>query len=213
MRHVCVTATSDPLKSTFREREREMPAMCVRIRTQKRSEQFQVCVKMCVISICTTHVKLGSSARLHVARSPNPRAEPTRGASTALSVWLYRCASRTTHHTLCIPRALHLHVLSLSLRLSLSLSCRISPPSAHAPPLQHSHTHTQDTHTPRRSSFPIPFSPPLPSPLYPRADHSSSADGARCGAIGCGCTGTLVCGLVAACIALSCIAIAVTFNT
>ena len=187
-----------------------MPAMCVRIRTQKRSERFQVCVKMCAISICTTHVKLGSSARLHVARSPNPRAEPTQGASTALSVWLYRSASRTTHHTLCTAH----YTSTCSLFDSLSLVPHLTSLRPRTPSPTLAHTHTQHTHTPRRSSFPIPlFSPPLPSPLYPRADHSSSADGARCGAIGCGCTGTLGCGLVAACIALSCIAIAVTFNT
>ena len=185
-----------------------MPAMCVRIRTQKRSERFQVCVKMCAISICTTHVKLGSSARLHVARSPNPRAEPTQGASTALSVCLYRSASRTTHHTLCTAH----YTSTCSLSLFDSLSCRISPPSAHAP-LSNTRTHTTHAHA---ETLIVPHSlltPPLPSPLYPRADHSSSADGARCGAIGCGCTGTLGCGLVAACIALSCIAIAVTFST
>ena len=150
-----------------REREREMPAMCVRIRTQKRSERFQVCVKMCVISICTTHVKLGSSARLHVARSPNPRAEPTQGASTALSVWLYRCASRTTHHTLCTAH--YTSTCSLSLFDSLSLSCRISPPSAHAPPLQHSHTHTTHAHA---ETLIVPHSliltPPSLSPLPTR---------------------------------------------
>ena len=165
MRHVCVTATSDPLKSTFREREREMPAMCVRIRTQKRSERFQVCVKMCVISICTTHVKLGSSARLHVARSPNPRAEPTQGASTALSVWLYRSASRTTHHTLCTAH--YTSTCSLFDSLSLSLSCRISPPSAHAP-LSNTRTHTTHAHA---ETLIVPHSlltPPSLSPLPTR---------------------------------------------
>ena len=143
------------------QREREMPAMCVRIRTQKRSERFQVCVKMCAISICTTHVKLGSSARLHVARSPNPRAEPTQGASTALSVWLYRSASRTTHHTLCTAH----YTSTCSLFDSLSLVPHLTSLRPRTP-LQHSHTHTHNTRT-RRDAHRSPFPSHPPTSLSP----------------------------------------------
>ena len=186
-----------------------MPAMCVRIRTQKRSERFQVCVKVNVrdfdlYNSCKT--RFVRSATCRAKPKPEGRAHPRR-LHGALGVALPQRLSHHTPHV--VYRALHLHVLSLRLSLSLVPHLTSLRPRTPSPTL----AHTQHTHTPRRSSFPIPFSPPLPSPLYPRADHSSSADGARCGAIGCGCTGTLGCGLVAACIALSCIAIAVTFNT
>jgi hypothetical protein len=166
MRHVCVTATSDPLKSTFRERERDASDVCADQDPQNdQNDSRCVSKSMCVISICTTHVKLGSSARLHVARSPNPRAEPTQGASTALSVWLYRSASRTTHHTLCTAH----YTSTCSLFDSLSLSCRISPPSAHAP-LSNTRTHTHTTHA-HAETLIVPHSlltPPSLSPLPTR---------------------------------------------
>ena len=189
-----------------------MPAMCVRIRTQKRSERFQVCVKVNVrdfdlYNSCKT--RFVRSATCRAKPKPEGRAHPRR-LHGALGVALPQRLSHHTPHV--VYRAHYTSTCSLSLSSTLSLSCRISPPSAHAP-LSNTRTHTTHAHA---ETLIVPHSlltPPLPSPLYPRADHSSSADGARWGAIGCGCTGTLGCGLVAACIALSCIAIAVTFNT
>ena len=167
MRHVCVTATSDPLKSTFRERERERCQRCVCGSGPKNDQNDSRCVSksMCVISICTTHVKLGSvrSATCRAKPKPEGRAHPRR-LHGALGVALPLRLSHHTPHV--VYRALHLHVLSL--RLSLSLSCRISPPSAHAPPLQHSHTHTTHAHA---ETLIVPHSlltPPSLSPLPTR---------------------------------------------
>ena len=168
MRHVCVTATSDPLKSTFRERERCQRCVCGSGPKNDQNNSRCVSKSMCVISICTTHVKLGSvrSATCRAKPKPEGRAHPRR-LHGALGVALPLRLSHHTPHV--VYRAHYTSTCSLSLSSTLSLSRAAShlPPPTH--PLSNTRTHTQHTHTPRRSSFPIPFSPPTSlSPLPTR---------------------------------------------